>query len=128
MIFDLLLHISALHNSALTRQLVILVQSCTLYPRLLDLASPFSLLQYFRSPPLVGWREEECDGCNLAGLIGEKLQISWFRDEPAKELQSSIFQLEPVTASHCARRLDTLDASKIFESLAHLQRLVTQFV
>ena len=85
-IFCFPLRLSTSNGSTLT-----LIQSYTIYLRLLTLASTPLILQYFRLVPLVGWRAEERDAWELAGLIGEVLQLNWFRDGPAKERQPNLF-------------------------------------
>lgn len=88
-IFCFLLRLST--SNTLTLQLLTLIQSYTIYLRLLTLASAHLILQYFRLVPLVGWRAEERDVWELAGLIGEVLQLNWIREGPAKERQPNIF-------------------------------------
>lgn len=57
--FCFLLRLST--SNTLTLQLLTLIQSYTIYLRLLTLASTPLILQYFRLVPLVGWRAEERD-------------------------------------------------------------------
>lgn len=75
-IFCFLLRLSTSNSSTLTLQLLTLIQGYTIYPPLSTLVSTPLILQYFRLLPLVGWRAEERDGWELAGLIGELLQLN----------------------------------------------------